>query len=111
MFPPSPKAFRCDRFIVLGILLAGLAFWENQSVSAEKPVDGTSRALLVGCTKYDFNESRSLKGPGNDVALMFDLLVERFGYSPVRIRRLVEGRSAEERPTRKNIVREIEALI
>jgi len=69
------------------------------------------KALLVGCTKYDFNERRNLQGPANDVALMNDLLVNHFGFLSKRIRCLVDGQSPEERPTRANIIREIETLI
>ena len=69
------------------------------------------KALLVGCTKYDFNEKRNLEGPANDVALMNDLLVNHFGFLSKRIRCLVDGRSPEARPTAANIIREIETLI
>jgi hypothetical protein len=69
------------------------------------------KALLVGCTKYDFNERRNLLGPANDVALMNDLLVNHFGFLARRIRCLVDGQSPEERPTRANIIREIATLI
>jgi hypothetical protein len=70
-----------------------------------------SKALLIGCTKYDFNERRNLEGPANDVALMNDLLINTFGFSAKQIRCLVEGLSPEERPTRANIVREMGTLI
>jgi hypothetical protein len=103
--------FNTWKFIALALILGGVSLAEENSRIQIKSVDSQSSALLVGCTKYDFNESRSLKGPANDVALIYDLLVERFEFSPERIRRLVEGRSREERPTRANIVRELEALI
>src|SRR5262245_16781137 len=36
-----------------------------------EPYQGTSRALLIGCTKYDYlSPESSLRGPLNDVVLM-----------------------------------------
>lgn len=94
------------------IVLTTVALCTGSAVSAEpQTANPTARALLVGCTKYDFNPARSLKGPGNDVALMHDLLVERFRFAPQNVHRLIEGLTAAERPTRANIVREIESLV
>lgn len=70
-----------------------------------------SKGLLVGCTRYDFNPERSLRGPINDVALMHELLMDRFGFKAENIRKLVEGGTPADRPTRANIAREIESLI
>lgn len=110
-----------------GIALVILAFAASairQLYAADPPHDGQPppRALLVGCTTYDFNRERllkglipedrvSLKGSGNDVAIMYELLVDRFGFHSQDIRRLIEGLGPENRPTRTNIVREIELLI
>jgi len=94
------------------ILVAAMALCSSWPVRSEPPAaNPPPRALLIGCTKYDFNPERSLKGSGNDVALVSDLLVERFAFAPQNVRRLIEGLTAAERPTRANIVREIEALI
>lgn len=84
------------------------------SASACKASQGDSagpRALLVGCTKYDLDDELSLEGPINDVALMQDMLVQRFDFAPENIRRLTEGLGPENRPTKANIVREMENLI
>ena len=79
---------------------------ENSSESAPH-----SRAILIGCTTYDFKKEWSLNGPSNDVALMTELLANRFDFSRNNIRCLVEGASLADRPTKANIVREIKAII
>lgn len=71
----------------------------------------TKRALLVACTTYDAAGIRDLKGPANDVALMQDLLTRRFGFPEEELVVLQEESRESVRPTRANIVREIEALI
>jgi len=78
--------------------------------ASEIAVNG--RALLVGCTTYDhLAPSLHLQGPANDVAIMRDLLCQRFGFPEDRIVMLTEssGRS-ELRPTRANIEREFKRL-
>lgn len=62
-------------------------------------------ALLIGCTRYsNLPESLQLKGPGNDVQLMKELLVGRFGFSSDSIVVLSESAGRDDtRPTRANI--------
>ncbi len=77
---------------------------------AEEPPPRT-RALLVGCTHYPhLPESLQLRGGINDVALLRDLLVQRFGLSPADITILSEAADAAGRPTRANIVSAFEHL-
>ncbi len=79
-------------------------------VAADQPARG--RALLVGCTKYDhLDPSLHLQGPANDVALMRDLLCQRFAFSPERVVTLAESVGPPRfRPTRANIEREFHRL-
>jgi len=68
-------------------------------------------ALLVGCTTYDnLGPKSALRGPINDVSLMQQFLIERFGFADKSIKTLVEGKSAENRPTKANIMRELSWL-
>ncbi|MEQ8788703.1 MAG: caspase family protein [Pirellulaceae bacterium] len=69
------------------------------------------RALLIGCTTYDDMDA-PLVGPGNDVFLIRDLLTEKFGFSADDMAILAESfGDPVRRPTRANIVREIEDLV
>jgi len=70
------------------------------------------RALLVGCTEYPgLLRSFWLEGPGNDVALMRRLLVERFGVPRENVRVLADGlEGAAGRPFRAEILGELERL-
>jgi hypothetical protein len=68
-------------------------------------------ALLVGCTRYErLAESFQLQGPANDVLMVRDLLVGRFGFLKDSVTILAEGSAAEFRPTRANIQREFQRL-
>jgi len=75
----------------------------------------TSRgyALLVACTRYRHLPVRfQLRGPANDVVLMRQLLIDRFGFSGDNIATLAEEQEDQrQRPTRANIVREFLRLI
>ncbi len=80
---------------------------------AEKGQQPVKHALLVGCTKYPGLEKWfQLQGPANDVVLMRQLLVERFGYDRDRddIVVLAEAESDTNKPTRANIAREFQRL-
>jgi hypothetical protein len=95
----------CCRALLLLVLLA---------VGAEG-ADSASKtrgyALLVGCTRYaQLAESYQLQGPGNDVLMLRDLLVGRFGLPKNSVTILAEGSTAELRPTRANIQREFQRL-
>lgn len=71
---------------------------------------GESRALLVGCTRYDYLPPRlHLDGPGNDVETFRALLLERFGFQKENMTVLSD--KAGKRPLRKNIVAAFESLI
>ena len=90
----------------------------SQNPTPKAPVVDPSKfhALLIGCTKYDnLKPNRSLQGPANDVELM-----QKFFTGPLQLDRksiaaLSEPEAAAHgpafRPTRENIVREIQKLI
>lgn len=95
------------RLIAWGALTAALA--AGQLAAEERSLK--VRALLVGCTHYPhLPESLQLRGGSNDVSLLRDLLVQRFGVSPADITILSEAADAADRPTRANIVRAFEHL-
>ena len=58
-------------------------------------------------------KSKHLEGPGNDIELMYRVLIERFHFDPTHIRKLSEndGKASKDYlPTRANIQREFERL-
>ncbi|HVG08596.1 MAG TPA: caspase family protein [Thermoanaerobaculia bacterium] len=71
------------------------------------------RALLIGCTRYpNLDPKRWLEGGENDALLMRDLLTGRsFRFDPAKVS-VLAGWPADPRlrPTRENIVRQIERL-
>ncbi|MFO0870251.1 MAG: caspase family protein [Pirellulales bacterium] len=86
-------------------------------LTAQEPATASQPAglaLLVGCTRYDnLAASYALQGPGNDVLLMRELLVTRFGFAAPHITILSESEGAADptrRPTRTNIEREFGRL-
>lgn len=92
------------------ILLAAAVVMRTASgagLEAQPP----SYALLVGCSKYYNNPSKSLEGPANDVVLMRELLERRFGFKAHDIVTLAEMSEEGYKPTRVNIAREIGALV
>ena len=99
---------RCRMFWIAWI--AGLTAWAGVAESAER-TGPRKFALLAGCTKYpNLPESFQLQGPGNDVVLMRDLLIERFGFTKADIVILREASGGEaNRPTRANIQRNFNA--
>ena len=92
-------------------LLACFTTASAQEPSDTKAVPGVKRAVMVGCTTYDKNPSKSLKGGGNDVGLMAETLKRHFHFDEANLVRLIEGHGQALRPTRKNIVGAIEKLI
>jgi hypothetical protein len=69
-------------------------------------------ALLVGVTRYDnLPEEIWLSGPANDVVLMRSMLRDRFGFDDRNIVTLSEGSDKALRPTRANILRELDGLL
>jgi hypothetical protein len=71
-----------------------------------------SRALLVGCTKYDnLGAQLTLEGPGNDVVLMRMLLQNKLGVPESEIITLAEEPGdGTKRPTGANVQREMVRL-
>ena len=100
---------RCVRFVL--IALTSLC-WSWAGGSRAEEVSPRGRALLIGCTKYDHLEpSLHLQGPANDVEMMNELLIQRFGFPSERIVLLTESSGKQElRPTRVNIEREFVRL-
>lgn len=96
---------------VVLILLVAACSEPLNAADGEPKVKG--RALLVGCTKYDHLAARfQLQGGANDVILMRDLLRDRFRFPADQIVTLSENSGGpDSRPTRANIIREIERLI
>jgi hypothetical protein len=79
-------------------------------ITSAAPVSysGDSHALLIGCTKYDhLGETSNLRGPTNDVDMMRDVLISRFGFDSNLIRTLTEDSKANGRPIKENITREL----
>jgi len=105
----------CSWFRAIPILAAWVA---GMTLEARGQDARTSRiaerhALLVGVTAYaNLPESLQLKGPANDVRLMRELLVNRFGFVPDHVRVLAEGEPDGDaaRPTLANIGREFRRL-
>ncbi len=92
------------------ILLAGavaIRTVAGAGLEAHRP----SYALLVGCSQYYNNPSKSLEGPANDVVLMRELLETRFGFAAQDIVTLAEAGEDDAKPTRANLTREFRALV
>lgn len=73
-------------------------------VEATFAQDGTKRALLIGINKYE--ELPWLSGSRNDVAVMRELLVRRYGFSESNIHTLLD-----EQATRSAILDAMEDLV
>lgn len=101
--------WRCA--IALGIVPAIVAILPLEA----EPQSGSRKfALLVGCTTYEhLPNHRQLTGPANDVVTFRRILHERFGFGTSDIVTLSEldGKTDSTlRPTRANIMRELERL-
>src|SRR3989304_4355896 len=104
-----------DRGLRLGLGIAILASWCHILGAEESASPGRRiRALLVGCTSYPELEKLSprwrLRGPGNDVVLMRQLLIDRFAVPREEIGTLSEVEGGAHRPIRANIEREFRRL-
>jgi hypothetical protein len=67
------------------------------------PAAAAKYALLVGCTRYvELGETLQLAGTGNDVELLRDLLIDRYGFGRKEMMILTEDRG-DALPTRDNI--------
>lgn len=83
----------------------------HRAAVAEEPTSPTRHALLIGCTEYSqLGPDYTLHGPNNDVGLIDRLLRERFQVQDRDIVRLTASQPAALRPTRANIVRELDRL-
>ncbi len=70
------------------------------------------RALLVGCSNYEFLRGRNLRGPKNDVRQFSQALITKFGFAPANVRQLVgKPDDPKLRPTRENILCELDQLV
>lgn len=99
---------RRHRPLVLALLLM-LAALACPGLAAAAPA---KHALLIGCTRYDhLPEAYHLTGPGNDVRLLRDFLISKFGFPKPNVTVLAEDAGGEEnRPKRANIEREFKRL-
>ncbi len=83
----------------------------RRAAVAEEPTSPSRHALLIGCTEYSqLGPDYTLHGPNNDVGLIDRLLRERFQIQDRDIVRLTALQPAALRPTRANIVRELDRL-
>ena len=90
-------------------IILPIAFIASCVTPSELPAEpGRQRlALLIGCTEYPLLPTKyALRGPGNDVALIKDLLIDRLDFSEKDIRILVHANKPTSRPTREAIERE-----
>lgn len=96
--------------LLTGSVAAGaIAFLGSVAVSA--PAEASQRyALLVGVTEYPALDERLwLNGPGNDVILMEQLLLQQ-GFGDEQITVLSQGENADAEPTRDAILGAIDHL-
>ena len=101
---------------IIRIALCVCLFGSLSGVSAGDAASTTAvvrakRAVLVGCTTYDHNPTKNLKGGTNDVALLAESLKRHYQFAETDLVRLVEGHGEKTRPTRKNIIAAIRQLI
>ena len=83
----------------------------DNDVALGDAFQGTSYALLVGCTVYDhLGEGARLRGPVNDVEMMREILTTQFQFSKAGMRVLTEAAGKDNRPIKANIVRELKWL-
>jgi hypothetical protein len=95
---------------LLGLALVALA--GPGAPAQDAPASGPNRyALLVGCTRYpNLAQAYQLRGPANDVLLLRDFLVNRFGFPREHVVILAESEGENNRPTRAHIEREFKRL-
>ena len=92
-------------------LIVGAGFAVGVEAGDAPPARPGKYALLVGCTRYpNLKLAYQLRGPANDVLLMRDLLVERFGFAAKDIVILSEEAGDDDRPTKERIRRAFEHL-
>lgn len=96
--------------VLLG-LIVGVGFTVRAEAGDTPSAKPGKYALLVGCTRYpNLKLAYQLRGPANDVKLMRDLLVERFGFSAKDILILSEEAGDDDRPIKQRIRRAFERL-
>jgi len=69
-----------------GLFLAGAWLWLGTA-----PSMAANHALLIGAADYQNPNINKLKGPPNDVTLMWRLLTEKRGFDPANITVLADG--------------------
>ena len=84
----SPAMFMLGRSIrrCRGLFLAGALLWLSAA-----PSMAANHALLIGAADYQNPNINKLKGPPNDVTLMWRLLTEKRGFDPANITVLADG--------------------
>ena len=82
--------------LIVGILLGPMFMTAEKSALAASP-SSVQRALLIGIGKYE--ALPRLPGSHNDIELVHQVLVSRFGFSEKYIRTVTD-----ERATRKNVL-------
>jgi hypothetical protein len=100
--------------VILSVLAPMGVLALTESTSHAQPLQASKKyALLVGCSTYQSNANvRNLVGPGNDIRIMAELLVERFGFADANITRLAGWPDdSQKRPTLANITKAFENLI
>ena len=90
-------------------------FWRRAALAislltAMHAAMATDHALLIGVSDYPNLPKRLwLRAPGNDVALMHEVLLAR-GFKPGDMQRLVSRAGGAQEPTRQNILAAMQAL-
>src|SRR5579884_129672 len=124
MTMPQRRRLQLFCVVMVGLLLPACsqrAVPDRASSAQPAPVPQTAtrsadtstgyHALLVGVTDYRNPHVRRLQGPANDVDLMRRLLHDRFGFPEQAMVTLkASSDNAYRRPTRKNILAELDAL-
>lgn len=62
-------------------VLCGMATLLTASVGSEEPKEGVKRALLIGINEYANTDIPDLRGAVNDIALVRQVLVRRYGFA------------------------------
>ncbi|QDU28299.1 Caspase domain protein [Anatilimnocola aggregata] len=97
-------------FCGLASIVIALAIGSRLGV-AQQSVNSPKFALLIGCSDYQHLPGKNLRGPKNDVRELAQVLVTRFAFAPADVRQLLAWPDdVALRPTRENILRELDQL-
>lgn len=95
-------------------LIAAVILWSLPARMGAAEDSPAKFALLVGCSDYQHLKGANLRGPKNDVRELAATLQKEFGFIPGNIKQLVGWAANEKeaalRPTRANILRELDQL-